>query len=505
MFDPQRHATSRVSRRAVLGLLAAGASGLLVACIGSTPAAPAKPAESKPAESKPAESKPAAPAAQPAATTAPAKPAEAAKPADAAKPAAAAPAASKKLSGEVRLHVRAGNEVDTLNEYLPKFTQDTGVKVNVEAIPSAEYFTKLQTLIGGGTAGDVWWGAYRDVPRQATSKVVMRLDDLVAADKFDLSQYYPAAIDASRYQGGLYALPFKLHPGAAALYYNANQLTEAGVTMPEKGFPTFDALIEAAKKLTKTNGARVERYGLVLPITSDSGTNTLQAFMAYARAWGGDVFSEDGKKALFTEPPARDAIRFMVDMVHKHKVAAPGQDFTQQFEDLMLAQRASMLQAASSTKSITTKTGGKFEVKNVVMPPGPTGKVGSVAITDNIFINAKSKNPDGAWELVKLLCGFDVGVRLAGGTGGNASGTSGGRKDVFVDPKLMAQPLHPIFVDLVQNAKAPIIPANLRLDEAATATLQTMAPVWLGERPADDAFFAELNAVVQSVMDRPMP
>ena len=76
---------------------------------------------------------------------------------------------------------------------------------------------------------------------------------------------------------------------------------------------------------------------------------------------------------------------------------------------------------------------------------------------------------------------------------------------IFVDPRLMAQPLHPIFVDLVANAAAPRMPANLRLDETATATHQAMGPVWLGERPADDAFFAELNTAVQAVMDRPIP
>jgi multiple sugar transport system substrate-binding protein len=498
MFESRRRVTVPITRRAALRLLAVGAGGLLVACQ-SASAPAAKPADTaKPAEAqKPTEAvKPAAPVAAtaPVATAVPA----------AAPTAQQAPAAAKKAGGEVRLHVRAGNEADTLSEFLPKFTQDTGVKVTVEAIPSAEYFTKLQTLISGGTAGDVWWGAYRDVPRQANNKVILQLDDLVAQDKFDLSPYYPAALDASRYQGKLFALPFKLHPGAAALYYNANQVTEAGITMPEKGFASFDALIEAAGKLKKESGGRIERYGIYMPFTSDSGTNCLQALMAYARAWGGDVFSEDGKKALFTEQPVKDTVRLIADMMHKQKVAAPGQEFTQQFEDLMIAQRASMLQAASSTKSITTKTGGKFEVKNVLMPPGPTGKVGTVAITDNLFVNAKTKNPEGAWELMKLLCGFEVGVRLAGGTGGNASGTSGGRKDVFVDPKLMAQPLHPIFVDLVANAAAPRMPANLRLEETANATLQTTMPVWLGERQPDDAFFNDLNAAVQAVMDRPI-
>ena len=49
------------------------------------------------------------------------------------------------------------------------------------------------------------------------------------------------------------------------------------------------------------------------------------------------------------------------------------------------------------------------------------------------------------------------------------------------------------------------MPANLRLDETANATHQTTMPVWLGERPADDAFFAEPNMAIQAVMDRPIP
>ena len=115
------------------------------------------------------------------------------------------------------------------------------------------------------------------------------------------------------------------------------------------------------QKLMDTAG-RVERYGLYLPITSDSPTNTLQAVTMYARSWGGEVYSEDGKKALFGDPPTRDAIRFMSDLVNTQKVAAPGQEFTQQFEDLMVAQRVSLLQASSSTKSIPTKTGGTFAI-----------------------------------------------------------------------------------------------------------------------------------------------
>src|SRR5436309_2221393 len=201
--------SNRYTRRAALGLLAVGASGLLAACSGANqpppPAPAAKPTDApRPADAaKPAApaTQPAAPAAQPAATVAQAAPA----PATAAPAAQQAPAASKKLGGELRLHMRAGSEDDTLNEVLPKFTADTGITVKLENIASAEYFTKLQTLIAGGTIGDVWWCAYRNTPRFANNNVIMALDDLVKADNFDLSQYYAGAIGAATFQGKLFA------------------------------------------------------------------------------------------------------------------------------------------------------------------------------------------------------------------------------------------------------------------------------------------------------------
>lgn len=415
-----------------------------------------------------------------------------------------APATISAGGGEVRLHVRTGPEADTLNDVLPKFTQDTGVAVKVESFPTADYFTKLQTLIAGGTAGDVWWCAYRNTPRFANGKVIMALDDLVKRDNFDLSQYYEPALAASKYQGALFALPFKIHPGPVALYYNLQQVQEAGITMPDKQIATWDDVVNMATRLKRESNGHVDRYGLYEAMTSDSTTNTLQAVTMYVRSWGGEVYSEDGKKSLFGDSPAKDAIRFMYDLIQTQKVAAPAQEWTQNLEDLMIAQRVSLLQASSSTKSIPTKVGGKFEVRNVLLPPGPGGKVGTQAITDDIVINAKTQNPQGAWALAKLLCGQDVGVRLGGGTGGIASGTCGARKDVFSDSRIMANPLHPVFIDPVQNSVPLRLPANLREEEVASALHQTLMPIWLGERKPDDQFFSELNSAIQVVLDQPL-
>ncbi len=384
-----------------------------------------------------------------------------------------------------------------MNAVLPKFKETSGIDVKVETFATADYFVKIQTLLAGGTAGDVMWSIYRNTPRWAVNKVVMQLDDLAKRDNFDFTKYWPTAVDACRYEGALFALPFKLHPGPAALYYNVQAVQAGGVTIPEKGFASWDDLIANAKKLTKDG-----QWGFQMNLTTDT-TNTLQTVTMYLRSWGSDFYSEDGKKNLLNDQKSKDAITFMYNLINTEKVAPSARDFVTAGDDLMVAGRVAMLQAASSTKSITTKIGGKFDVRNVVMPPGPSGKVGTIAVTDHVVMNAKTTNPEASWELLKLLTSKEVGTRLGGGTGGTASGTTGAMIDVFNDPSIMANPLHPIFPELVKNAVPPRLPANLREEEVASALHQTLQPLFLGERKPDDAFFTELNGAVQRVLDQP--
>jgi multiple sugar transport system substrate-binding protein len=404
------------------------------------------------------------------------------------------------MGGNLRLHVRTGPEEDTLKDMLPKFKEDTGVDVKVESFPTEEYTTKIQTLMAGGTVGDVMWGIQRSTPRFARSKQIMQLDELAAKDKYDLSLYWPGAVEACKYMGGLWALPYKIHPGPAAIYYNVQQMQEAGATMPEKQYASWDDLKKNAKAATKDG-----RFGLQLNITSGGALNTPQPVTMFLRSWGTDLYSEDGKKSMLSEPKAKEAIRFMYDLMHTDKVAVTGKDFSASaIEDLMVAQKVSQVMASSSTKSIPTKTGGKFDVKNVIAPPGPAGIVGTQAIVDHIIVSSKTQNPDAAWELAKFMTSTEFGVRLGGGTGGTASGTTGAQVAVFNDPRIMANPLHPIFIDLVKMATAPRFPANLREEEHAQALHQTMMPIWLGERKPDDAFFDELTKACQAVLDQPI-
>ncbi len=481
----------RALLRGALGVAGTLAITPILAACGQTAAPAAKPAESKPAEAKPAESKPAAPVAQPAPTAAPA-----------AQPAAAAKAAP---GTELRLHLRVGPEEDTMKEVLPAFTQQTGINIKLESFPTNEYFAKIQTLIAGDQVGDVLWTVnYVGTFRWASSKIIRAVDDLVTADKYDTSQFYPAAWEAGKYQGQMYGLPFKIHPGPSAFYYNVNAAKEAGVTFPEKQIASWDDLIKGTKAMVKSSGPRVERHGFSMSMSPDSSQQAWQVIQMYLRSHGGEYYSEDGKKAQLNTQQAKDAIRFMHALMHQHKVAVPQQEWTAQSDEIFIAERSAGLQGSSSLKSLPTKIKDKFEVKNVIMPPGPGGKLGSQAIVDHIVMSAKTQKAKESWELMKVLCGKDVGVRLGAGAGGQVSGTSGGRLDVLNDPQLLKNPLHPIFLDLLSQVQVLRLAHNFRDLEVAQALHQMTGPLWLGERQPDDAFFEELNKAVQAVLDKPV-
>jgi multiple sugar transport system substrate-binding protein len=346
--------------------------------------------------------------------------------------------------------------------------------------------------------GQGWpiWGA---------SGVLRPLDDFVQQEKFDLSVYYKAAVDQAYFEGKIYGLPFKLQPGQMGIYYNADHFKEAGVKEPHLEM-SFDDLVKTSKDMTKMAGSRAERWGFLPYFVAASDVyGGLWFTVHYARAWGADVIDAEGKKATVTEPKFKQSVMWAHDLVFKHKAAPAYKDVANNSPDQMfVAAQGAMYQSGSWTKSVPTRIKEKFQVKITLMPKGPSGKRGSMAIADLIAVNAKTRYPKEAWELAKFLTDKETGIRLGEGRGG-ASGTSGARPDVFRDERLMKNPLHPVWVEAVENADGPRYAANFRTQEFNSALWQKMIALWNGDEQPTDRFFQELNDELQKICDLPRP
>jgi multiple sugar transport system substrate-binding protein len=132
---------------------------------------------------------------------------------------APAPSASESdaepAAGEVatvRFHSRVGVQGDYYTEMAEKFNEEhPDIKIVVETFPgeNPEYLQKISTMIAADTIGDAMWAAsIHNFYNYAAANLYLALDDFVEADSYDLSVFYPVAVESCRYEGKMYGLPW---------------------------------------------------------------------------------------------------------------------------------------------------------------------------------------------------------------------------------------------------------------------------------------------------------
>ena len=152
----------------------------------------------------------------------------------------------------IRVHARLGTQGDHFDHFAQKFNEaHPDIFIKPELFADADYFQKLDTMIAGGTVGDAFWiylgGGFT---QYAATGIYAALDDIVKSENYDLGQFYPESVEALRYNGHLYSLPWILNVGSAsAVYYNKPLLDAAGVAYPTADW-TWDDMTNMAVKLT---------------------------------------------------------------------------------------------------------------------------------------------------------------------------------------------------------------------------------------------------------------
>jgi ABC-type glycerol-3-phosphate transport system substrate-binding protein len=474
---------TNVGRRGFLTALGlAGLASVLAACGAAAPtAAPPKPTEAP----KPAA---AAPPAQPAApTTAPA--------------AGAAPAAAKPAAGtqqvNIVIHFSAGGRYA---EFVNKYSQDVvakklpNVKIEVLEEPGGvESFTKMLALFAAGRSGDMgyifpaqgWLGSF------SAKGMFADHDALVKADNYDLKQFFDNAIKFSRVDGVLRAMPWHAHAEHWTWFLNLNAFEEAGVKVPPQEPPyewKIEDEVDMLSKVVKKNGDKVERYGMI------NNVDSISVFMI-ARAFGGDLISEDGKSARIGEKPARDAIKWMHDRVYKHKYAPTASQMEGNLVQMFIAGKVAALSHAGSVGLTMRKSiGDSFKMGVVAGPngPAPTGQKAAGVGPNCLGLLTSSKNKDQAWQVLKEHVSKEAGVEKVF----FGAGAPGGRPDSYDDPRLIGEfPGVKVIRYQLGFGWQEHLPWNLRGREMTAAIQNTLDNVWLNKMTPDEGVDATIKAM----------
>ncbi|MBR8697000.1 MULTISPECIES: ABC transporter substrate-binding protein [Enterococcus] len=221
---------------------------------------------------------------------------------------------------------------DQLNEMVESFEQENeDIKVDVELVPFNDYFTKLQTLMAGDQAPDVFELNYENFVSYAEKDALLELGKYIDEDKdFDSSQLNKEAFEAYQYDGKQYGMVESF--SNVVTFYNKDLFDEAGIDYPTKDWSWSDE-VDAAKKLTDADN---NIYGTYSPVT-------MNEFYKVAAQNGGKLKDDSGNWTI-NDPKNVEALEYMVNNVTKDKVSPSPEEMSgQNSEDLFLNGQLAMV------------------------------------------------------------------------------------------------------------------------------------------------------------------
>jgi multiple sugar transport system substrate-binding protein len=261
------------------------------------------------------------------------------------------------------------------------------VKVKVETAPFDEYFTKLQTLIAGGTAPDAFELNYENFVSYASKDVLLDMTPLADADPGFADHFYPLAYQAFSRDGKQYGLPQSF--SNVVLYYNKDLFDAAGVEYPTAEWTWQDELAAAQKLTDAANGL----WGEFSPIQ-------FWEFYKTAAQNGCSVLSADGTTSTINEPTCVEALTWMVDKINNYKISPTDADMAGVSDGDMFKQgKLAMLRTG-----IWMFDGFKDApfTWDIALEPGNTQKAHHF-FANGVAISAASAHPDEAAAWAKFF------------------------------------------------------------------------------------------------------
>lgn len=361
----------------------------------------------------------------------------------------------------LKLNGRTGAEQEMFEKFIAAFAAtNPDIRIEGEYFAGAnqEYFQKIAVLFAGGNPGDlVWLSSLEGYYDYAARDQLYAVDELIARDAVDGTQWYPAAEAMMEVNGARYGLPLWSHPSIVGLYYNQDLLEAGGVGVPDETWTT-DQLASAAQTVTKVSGRTFEQMGYM------PATQFFNGLSQVVPSFGGQVLSEDGTAVTLDSPEAKAAIQWLADLFVTSRVAPPP---------------------------------GQQDI-NQLMAKGPAGINGAMLQTDAFAISSTSQATEQAWEFEKFVSSHEAGMILW-----ESNYIPGSRPDVWEDPVLTENAIHAIWIKAMQEAAPLRYPANFRLREFEIAMDQILGNIWIGNRSVDDAV-AEAMQTGQQIIDKPI-
>jgi ABC-type glycerol-3-phosphate transport system substrate-binding protein len=289
-----------------------------------------------------------------------------------------------------------GREGEILRRQLTRFeAQRPGIHVEIRSVPDAadqQHQLYVQWLNAHAPEPDVVQLDVIATPEFAAAGWILPLDSFHPAT----SEFFPATIEANRWKGSLYALPWFVD---VSMLYWRTDLLEA---VPS----TFDEISTAVSRAQREHGVQ---FGFVWSGARYEGLVTV--FLEYLHGFGGRFLDAAGRVAVDSDAGIR-ALTALGDSIYRDRMSPP---------DVLAWQEEQTRFAFQSGRAVvmrnwpyayplladpaSSRVVGRFAVG--LMPHALGGVAVATLGGQQLAINARSRHPDAAYALVEHLTSPD--------------------------------------------------------------------------------------------------
>lgn len=364
-----------------------------------------------------------------------------------------------------------------------KNSKKYNIKIRMDAVPYADIDKKVDILAAGVDLPDM----VASGPKSVWMKrgLLADLTPWYSTAPLKDDYMYPSLLEEGKSGGNLYAIPIKAD--SIFLIYNKDLLKKAGITSTDFSSITWNewtAMLEKIKqaKLKAKNGKEVKGF------TFRISTFEASPFIFSA---GGDLFSQDGTKALIDSEAAADGMSKLKSLVVNGYADKPETDYANWMSVFFNENAAFTITGAWSLSSY--KEGGldmtKLGFSTVPKIQSSTSVFGP-GLSFSIF--ESSPNKEAATEFLAAMYSPGIYKQWLELTSGIPV-----LKSVFNDPQFANNPVKPVLTEQLNSIK-PIHSENApgflgEFDKFLEKIIFTDANITAEMKKLNDELQSEIN------------
>jgi multiple sugar transport system substrate-binding protein len=250
----------------------------------------------------------------------------------------------------------------------------------------------LVTLYAAGQGPDlVQSGAGQ---AHAYRTLVVPIDDRVKRWK-EWGDYYPSALATSTWKDKPYGVPAKLD--ARSMVYRQDLFQKQGLKLPE----TWDEMRQAAVQLTRNDGGGLSQVGFD-PSDWD-GSGGYQRYVPFLWQNGGELVSQDGRKAVVNSTEGIDALKYWTDLFNQIAPLSLQLPAAPPSASRLAGGSAAAILAGQWIQQGAIQAVPDAVSQIVVKPPLKQKRAQTNLFSNWYGLGSQSKHPDLAWDLLMFF------------------------------------------------------------------------------------------------------